>query len=276
MMNYADKVRKARNYLQKRISSTPEYMLVLGSGLGSVADMLEAETVVSYESIPYWPKSTAPGHRGRLLFGMLGGKYVVVMQGRIHGYEGYDMTEVTFPVRVLGELGVKSVLFTNASGGIPSEGRDIKPGSIIAVTDHINFIGDNPLRGANNPEWGDRFPDMTFTYDKAYINLLTRLASEQKIELFQGIYIAMRGPSYETPAEIRMAKLLGADAVGMSTVPEVIAARHMGMRIAVLSCVSNYAAGVRNERLTEEEVLETIGGNADKIGRLVAEFFKEI
>ncbi|MDO4952834.1 MAG: purine-nucleoside phosphorylase [Synergistaceae bacterium] len=275
-MNYADKVRKARNYLQKRISSAPEYMLVLGSGLGGVADMLEAETVVSYESIPYWPKSTAPGHRGRLLFGMLGGKYIVVMQGRIHGYEGCDMTEVTFPVRVLGELGVKSALFTNASGGIPSEGRDIRPGSIIAVTDHINFMGDNPLRGANNPEWGDRFPDMTFTYDKAYINLLTRLASEQKIELFQGVYIAMCGPSYETPAEIRMAKLLGADAVGMSTVPEVIAARHMGMRIAVLSCVSNYAAGVRNERLTEDEVLETIGGNADKIGRLVAEFFKEI
>lgn len=275
-MLYADKVAEAKKYLQKKISRVPEHLLVLGSGLGSVADIMDAEAVLNYTGIPYWPKSTAPGHIGRLLFGKLSGKDVVIMQGRIHGYEGYDMREVTFPLRVLGELGVKSVLFTNASGGIPSEGKDIKPGSLVAVTDHINFMGHNPLMGENNPEWGNRFPDMTFTYDKAYLNLLSKVASELRIPLFNGVYMAMNGPSYETPAEIRVARMFGADVVGMSTVPEVIVANHMGMRIAVLSCVSNYAAGVRNERLTEEEVLSVIGGNAEKIGSLIAAFYKEL
>lgn len=275
-MKYTDKVKEAKRYLAAATGRLPEHLLVLGSGLSKVAEIMDAETIINYTAIPYWPKSTAPGHLGRLLFGKLAGKEVVIMQGRIHGYEGYDIKEVTFPVRVLGSMGIKSVLFTNASGGIPSAEKDIKPGSIIAVTDHINFMGTNPLRGENNPEWGDRFPDMTFTYDKAYINLLSRVASKLEIPLINGVYMAMQGPSYETPAEIRMARILGADVVGMSTVPEVIVARHMGMRIAVLSCVSNYAAGVKNEKLTEEEVLETIGGNADKIGRLITGFFEAL
>ena len=275
-MQYAQKVAEARKYLQKKLSCVPKYLLVLGSGLGNVADVMQADTVLDYTGIPYWPKSTAPGHRGRLLFGKLSGKDVVIMQGRIHGYEGYDLKEVTFPIRVLGELGVKSVLFTNASGGIPSESKDIKPGSLVAVTDHINFMGHNPLVGENNAHWGERFPDMTFTYDKAYLNLLSRVAAKLQIQLLNGVYMAMNGPSYETPAEIRMARLLGADVVGMSTVPEVIVAHHMGIRVAVLSCVSNYAAGVKNEKLTEEEVLTVIGGNAAKISSLIAAFYKEL
>lgn len=275
-MNYADKVEETKQYLLEKIEEIPEVVLILGSGLGNALDKIESKTVLKYTDIPHWPHSSAPGHKGNLIFCKIEGHSAVIMQGRIHAYEGYSMQEVTFPIRVLGCLGAKTLFATNASGGIPTPGKSIKPGTIIGITDHINFTGQNPLTGINNPEWGERYPDMTNTYDKEYLKIMDRVAAELNLDYTRGIYMGFAGPSYETPSEIRMAQILGANCVGMSTVPEVIVARQMGMRIIVLSCVSNFAAGVTGAELTEEEVLTTIGNNSLKIAKLVQSFLKEI
>ncbi|MDR1916571.1 MAG: purine-nucleoside phosphorylase [Synergistaceae bacterium] len=266
-----EKTTEAMAAINRKTSHRPIAGIILGSGLGSVAEAIEDAVAIPYEEIPYWPRTTATGHAGRLVMGSLEGISVVAMQGRVHYYEGYSMDEVTFPVRIFGELGVRTLIATNASGGI---NLGYKPGDLVAIYDHINFMGINPLIGANNEHWGPRFPDMTYAYDRDYITLLENAAKEERIQLRKGVYIAFTGPSYETPAEIRMSRVLGADLVGMSTVPEVIAANHMGMRVAGISCVSNYAAGVTSEKLHHQEVLDGMARAANSMVRLIRAFLR--
>jgi purine-nucleoside phosphorylase len=272
MMQHAEKTAEAMASMNRKTALRPKVGIVLGSGLGGVADAIEDPVVIPYEEIPYWPRTTAIGHAGRLILGTLEGVQVVAMQGRVHYYEGYTMEEITFPVRIFGELGVKTLFATNASGGI---NLGYAPGDLITVYDHINYMGTNPLIGTNDDRWGPRFPDMTYAYDRDYIEILLDVAARNGITLHKGVYIAFTGPSYETPAEIRMARLLGADLVGMSTVPEVIVANQMGMRVAVVSCVSNYAAGVTAERLTHQEVMDRMGEAAGSLEILIRGFLRK-
>ena len=272
-MLYTEKIVEALKFLTKEVAIKPTLGLILGSGLGSLAESMKDPKIIPYNEIPHWPHSTAPGHAGKLLFGELEGISTVIMQGRVHYYEGYKMEEVIFPVRVLGLFGIKTLIVTNASGGI---NRDIPPGGIVAIEDHINFMGSNPLIGENDEDLGLRFPDMSEAYDKEYIEKLFTAAKKENIKLNKGIYIAFSGPSFETPAEIRMARVLGADAVGMSTVPEVIAANHMGIRVCGISCVANAAAGISENKLTHKEVLATMEKSSNSICRLISAFLKEI
>lgn len=272
-MYHWDKVDEALRYIERRSAIRPQAAIVLGSGLGRIAEQLERPEIIPYEEIPYWPRSTAPGHEGKLLLGYLRGTPVAAMQGRVHYYEGYTMAEVTFPVRVLGQLGIKALVVTNASGAVNT---DIAPGSIVAIEDHINYMGTNPLIGVNNDDWGTRFPDMTEAYDKEFLRILEHAAAKEGIALRRGVYIAFSGPSFETPAEIRMARTFGADIVGMSTVPEVIAANHMGIRVLGISCAANYAAGITSEKLTHQEVLETMSKAGESVARLIEAFIEEV
>ncbi|WP_279010150.1 purine-nucleoside phosphorylase [Synergistes jonesii] len=272
-MYYWDKVDEAQKFIEKISGGfSPKAAIMLGSGLGHGAEKIERPMTIPYEDIPYWPRSTAPGHEGRLILGHMGVTPVAAMQGRVHFYEGYTMEEVTFPVRVLGQLGIKAFVATNASGAVNT---DIRPGSIIAIEDHINFMGGNPLVGVNHDEWGTRFPDMTTAYDREFIAVLERVAAKENIPLRRGVYIAFSGPSFETPSEIRMARLLGADVVGMSTVPEVIVANHMGIRVLGISCAANYGAGITMQKLTHEDVLEAMAKAAAGVARLVEGFIEE-
>ena len=247
-------------------SFEPATAVVLGSGLGSVADEVEDARVLSAAEIPGWPVSTAPGHAGRVVMGRLEGRPVILLQGRVHYYEGYAMRDITFPVRVLGMMGVRQYVATNASGGVDP---DFAPGDIVAVRDHINLMGANPLIGSHEPRWGVRFPDMTRAYSPRLLEMLDRAAAGAGLSLKRGVYAAFMGPSYETPAEVRMARVLGADLVGMSTVPEVIVANAMGMETAVLSCVANKAAGMGDEHLTEEDVLRVMAGSSRSLALLI-------
>lgn len=249
-----EKAVTAAAYIQKRAAQSPKIGLVLGSGLGVLAEQMTRAVKIPYRDIPSFPISTVPGHAGQLVLGKLGGNDVVTMQGRFHYYEGYALSEVTFPVRVMHELGVETVIVTNAAGGI---NESFKSGDLMLIRDHINFTFRNPLIGRNQPEWGPRFPDMSEAYDRSLRKLAREVASEQGIRLQEGVYAGVTGPSYETPAEIRMLRTLGGDAVGMSTVPEVIVARHMGMRVLGISCITNMAAGVLDQPLSHEEVMET-------------------
>ncbi|GHV06130.1 purine nucleoside phosphorylase [Clostridia bacterium] len=226
--------------------------MIMGSGLGFIGDLVENPIAVPYAEVPHLKPSTAPGHAGRFVFGTLGGKSVAVMQGRVHFYEGNSFEEVAFGVTVLALIGCKTLIVTNASGAV---NLSYMPGDIMLITDHIKLCGFSPLHGQNL--YGDRFPDMSDTYSPGLQALAGLAAVSLQIELKEGVYMLFTGPQYETPAEIRAARLLGADAVGMSTVPEVIAARHMGMQILGLSLICNMAAGVRDQRLSEEEVLES-------------------
>ena len=244
----------------------PRAAVVLGSGLGSVADEVEDARILSAAEIPGWPLSTAPGHAGRVVMGMLEGCPVILLQGRVHCYEGYSMREVTFPVRVLGMMGVRQYVATNASGGVNPK---LAPGDIAAVRDHINLMGANPLVGPSEPRWNVRFPDMTHAYSPRLLELLDMAAAGAGLTLKRGVYAAFMGPSYETPAEVRMARTLGADLVGMSTVPEVVVANAMGMETAVLSCVANRASGMGDEHLTEEEVLRVMAESSRSLALLI-------
>lgn len=272
-MLLSEKIQQAAEYVKNKISVEPEIAIILGSGLGALAESVENAEIINYGDIPFWPRSTVVGHAGRLVAGSLSGKRVIIMQGRVHYYEGYRMEEVVFPVRVLRLLGAKSLIVTNASGGIDTE---IPPGTLYAVTDHINYMGSNPLIGENMEDLGPRFPDMTHAYDEEYIEKLGKAAERESVRLERGVYMAFSGPSFETPAEIRMARALGADMAGMSTVPEVIIANHMGMRVCGISCVANYAAGITNEKLTHAEVLEAIASASDSVIRLIRSFLKEL
>ena len=268
-----DRVQKALDYVRSRSGGVPEAAVVLGSGLGAFADALEDRTVIPYGDIPGWPASTAPGHAGRLVFGKIAQKYVAVMQGRVHYYEGYSMEDVVFPVRVFASLGVKTYVATNAVGAVD---HALSPGDVVLLYDHINWMGANPLRGPDTPEWNPRFPDMTHAYDRKLIEAAERAAEKEGILVRRGVYMAFSGPSFETPAEVRMARLLGATVVGMSTVPEVITANAMGMRVCGISCVANHGAGMTENTLTGEEVLEEMAKASDKLIRLLKGFFGEM
>ncbi len=227
--------------------------VVLGSGLGELAEALEGSLSVPFTALPGFPPATVPGHKGRLVYGKLAQTPVLALQGRIHGYEGHDAATVAFPARVLGTLGARALVLTNAAGGCnPS----FVPGDLMRITDHINFTGRNPLTGPNEEQLGPRFPDLTHAYDARLATSLEEAARSVGQTLRAGVYIQMSGPSYETPAEIRMARGLGADAVGMSTVPEVIAAAHMGVPVVGISCITNLAAGISQHPLTHQEVVE--------------------
>ncbi len=246
--------RDAVAFLESRTTARPRVAVVLGSGLGAFADELADRTEIPYSEIPGWPASTAIGHAGKLVFGKLGALDVAVMAGRVHLYEGYTPAQVTYGVRVLGSRGVRSIVFTNAAGGINLE---LERGGLVLISDHINLQGSNPLVGANDERLGPRFPDMSEAYSRELRALAHEVGSEIGIRLAEGVYAAVLGPSYETPAEIRYLRTIGADVVGMSTVPEVIAANHMGMRVLGLSCVTNMAAGILPQKISHAEVLET-------------------
>jgi purine-nucleoside phosphorylase len=245
---------RAAKFILSRAKLRPNVALVLGSGLGGFADSLTEATAIPYAKIPGFPQSTAFGHAGRLVIGKAGTTVVAAMQGRVHLYEGYSAAEVAFPVRVLGRLGIRALLLTNAAGGINTE---YAQGAMVVIRDHINLQGANPLIGANDERFGPRFPDMTTAYWKPYREQTLMEAKRLGMELHEGVYAAVTGPSFETPAEIRYLRTIGADLVGMSTVPEVIVARHMGIRVLGISCATNMAAGILDQPLTHEEVMET-------------------
>jgi purine-nucleoside phosphorylase len=244
----------AAAYIRARSRLEPAIGIILGSGLGAFGDQIADATAIPFTDIPHFPKSTVPGHSGRLVVGMLDGVPVAVMQGRVHAYEGYSPEEVTFPVRVLGLLDVKTLIVTNAAGGIR---LDMKQGDLILLSDHINFTGRNPIAGENDERFGPRFFDMTEAYSRRLRKLAAKAAEREGISLAEGVYLCVLGPSFETPAEIRAFRAMGADLVGMSTVQEVIAARQMGIEIVGISCVTNLAAGIQPEPLSHEEVMET-------------------
>jgi purine-nucleoside phosphorylase len=268
----------AADRIKSSFSEDLRTAIVLGSGLGAFADEIENAVRIPYDEIPGFARSTVEGHAGQLVLGEVGGIGVAVQQGRFHYYEGYEMEQVLLPVRAFGLMGVKNLILTNAAGSLTS---DMTPGSLMLITDHLNCLGVNPLRGANDERFGPRFPDMTEVYDREFHAVATEEANAIAAERFEdgrdqeltdfmhrGVYCALSGPTYETPAEIHMYRQLGADAVGMSTVPEAIAARHMGMRVLGISCITNMAAGMSDQSINHAEVMET--------GERVAEVFQEL
>lgn len=272
--SYVNGVKTAASYIKSVVGTDfPELCIVLGSGLAPLASMCDIKLEIPYTDIPLFPKSTVPGHEGRMIIGTLEGKDVVLMSGRFHYYEGYETSVCTFYVRVLATLGVKTLFLTNAAGGI-LEG--MKPAQLMAIEDHISFFCDSPLRGANLDEFGVRFPDQSSVYDKEYIALLDECAKELDITLHHGVYAYTRGPQYETPAEIRILKTLGAGAVGMSTVPEAIVAVHSGIRVVGVSCVTNMAAGISKTALTHREVMENANKASNDSCSLVKKFVSKL
>ena len=253
-MTYLEKVDEAVAAIRRKAGdATPDVAVVLGSGLGDFANRLNGATSINYTDLPNWPASNVIGHEGRLAIGSLGSKRVAALSGRAHFYEGHDLRTVTFAVRVVGRLGVKTLILTNAAGGINTA---LKPGTLMVMDDHINLLGSNPLVGPNEDAFGARFPDMTEVYSKRLRALADEVAAQQGLRIGHGVYVAVHGPSYETPAEIRFLRAIGADAVGMSTVPEAIVARHMGLDVLGISCISNAAAGVLPQPLNHNEVME--------------------
>lgn len=244
----------AADFIFSRTKLRPKIALVLGSGLGAFADEFSVATRIPYAEIPYFPRSTAIGHAGQLVIGKVGAIPVAGMQGRVHLYEGYSAKDVVFPIRVFARMGVKALILTNAAGGIK---REFTQGRLVVISDHINLQGVNPLTGPNDERFGLRFHDMTAAYDKRFREMAIGEGNRQGIGMYEGVYAALAGPSYETPAEIRYLRAIGADLVGMSTVPEVIAARHGGLRVLGISCVTNAAAGILDQPLNHVEVLET-------------------
>ena len=245
---------RAAKYILGKTRLRPHVAVVLGSGLGSFADELTSATRIPYEKIPGFPRSTVEGHAGRLVIGNAAGVTVASMQGRVHFYEGHPLRDVIFPMRVLGRLGIRAAILTNAAGGINT---DFKQGALVLIRDHINLQGSNPLIGPNDERFGPRFPDMTQAYCKDYRRFAYEESRQLGFEIYEGVYGAMSGPSYETPAEIRYMRTIGADLAGMSTVPEVIAASQMGIRVLGISCVTNMAAGILDQPINHAEVMET-------------------
>ena len=247
-------IEEAGSFIESRTALRPSLGVVLGSGLGAFADELTERAEIPYPEIPGWPPATAVGHAGKLILGKLGSLEVAVMAGRAHLYEGYSPAQATYGVRVLRRLGVGSMVFTNAAGGV---NLSLERGGLVLISDHINLQGSNPLVGPNDDALGPRFPDMSDAYCRRFREAAKQVAADLCIHMPEGVYAAMLGPSYETPAEIRYLRAIGADVVGMSTVPEVIAANHMGMRVLGISCVTNMAAGILPQKINHEEVLET-------------------
>ena len=288
MIDIKEKTAETIAAIRGRTALEPEIGLILGSGLGALGDQIgktdgsadprdpAGPCVIPYGELPHFPKSTAPGHRGNLIIGRVpqpGGKVVFCMQGRFHYYEGYSMGEIVYPVRVMAALGIKTLILTNAAGGLDPS---FTPGDLMLITDHINFTGNNPLIGPNAEDFGPRFPDMSKVYTPDLAETARRTAAALGIPLREGVYLGYSGPSFETPAELRVFQLFGASAVGMSTVAEAIAARHCGMRILALSCITNLAAGLLDKPITAEEVTETAGRAGERFTRLMTEILKNI
>ena len=252
--SYFESVQEAADAIRTRAGRVPDVAVVLGSGLGDFASRLRDAVSIPYGDLPHWPQSGVVGHDGRLVIGTLGARRVAALSGRVHFYEGHDLRTVTFAVRAIGVLGVKTLILTNAAGGITS--TDLTPGTLMVIDDHINLLGSNPLVGPNDDRFGPRFPDMTEAYSKRLRAVADAVAGAQGLRIGHGVYVAVHGPSYETPAEIRFLRSIGADAVGMSTVPETIVARQMGLDVLGLSCITNAAAGVLPQPLNHQEVME--------------------
>ena len=267
-----EKIQETAAYLKARMHTSPETAIILGTGLGSLVNEITEKYEIMYNEIPNFPVSTVEGHSGKLIFGKLGNKDIMAMQGRFHYYEGYSMKEVTFPVRVMRELGIKTLFVSNASGGTNAS---FEIGDLMIITDHINYFPEHPLHGKNIP-YGPRFPDMSEVYDKELKDCVRKVAKENQITLREGIYIQFTGPNYESPAEIQMAKAMGADAVGMSTACEAIAARHMGMQVCGISCVVNMAAGIQKTPLDHKEVQDMANKRGGEFKTLIRESLKEI
>jgi purine-nucleoside phosphorylase len=274
-----DRIKQAADYIRGRIGERkPAVGLVLGSGLGDLAEEIENAVAIDFADVPHFPVSTVEGHAGRFVVGTLEGKQVIVMQGRFHYYEGYSMRQVVMPVYVMRRLGAASLIVTNAAGGM---NRAFRPGDLMLICDHINLTGDHPLIGPNEPELGPRFPDMSEAYSKSYRELAHRLSSQirgddgDSLELQEGVYCGISGPSYMTPAELTMLARIGGDAVGMSTVAEVIAARHCGMSVLGISCITDMAIGDELEPLTHEQVVEVANRTKPKFTALVRSFVRE-
>lgn len=251
----------------------PKLGLILGSGLGGFADSLERAVVIDYRQLPDFQVASVQGHAGRLVLGYLGQVPLAALQGRVHYYEGHQPWQVTFPTRVLGRLGIKHLTVTNAAGGI---NLGFKVGELMAIVDHVNLSGFNPLVGPNLDALGPRFPDMSEAYDRGALQVLREAAKSENVALSEGVYASLSGPSYETPAEIRMLRILGADAVGMSTVPEVIVAAHMGLKVTGISCITNLASGISQQKLSHQEVAETADQVKDLFTRLLRRFLAEV
>ena len=266
-----EKLIACRDAVRKVTDFEPEVALVLGSGLGAFADNIKVECEVSYSDIPGFPVSTVPGHAGKFIFGYVGDTKVVCMKGRVHFYEGYDISDVVLPARLMGMLGAKILFLTNASGGL---GKGFKAGDLMLITDHVSVFAPNPLIGANLDELGPRFPDMSNVYKKDLQEVIRETAKENGIDLKEGVYCQLTGPSFESPAEIRLLAGLGVSAVGMSTVNEAIAANHMGLRVCGVSCISNLAAGLSDNPLSHEEVQEAADKAAPLFTKLVTESIK--
>ena len=272
-MDFYDQVMCAADYLREQTDLRPEIGVILGSGLGGLAERIEDAEHIPYSQIPGFPRSHVPGHAARLVLGRVGGRQVAAMQGRFHFYEGFSMRELTLPVFVLRQLGVQTLLVTNACGAINT---DLAPGDLMLIQDHINLTGQSPLIGPNDERFGQRFPDMTRAYDPALRQLALDTARRLGIGLREGVYAFYAGPSFETAAEIRAFRALGADAVGMSTVPEVVAARYLGMRVLGLSCVTNMATGIAAAPHSHQEVLAAASAAGERFRELVEELLREI
>ncbi|MBN2909773.1 purine-nucleoside phosphorylase [Polycladomyces sp. WAk] len=273
MANRLQQIQEAKAYIEQQTDIRPEVGLILGSGLGVLADEIEDAVKLPYETIPHFPVSTVEGHAGQLVIGKLEGKNVVAMQGRFHYYEGYSQQEVVFPVYVMKFLGVTTLIATNAAGGM---NPTFVPGDLMIITDHLNMTGDNPLIGPNISELGPRFPDMSRAYDPELVELAEKVAERLDIRVQKGVYAGVSGPTYLTPAELIMLRNLGGSAVGMSTVPEVIAANHAGLRVLGISCITDIAIGEELEPLTHEQVVEVANRTRPRFIRLVKGIIKEV
>lgn len=272
-MKYIERINKAADFIKSKIDFKPEIGIILGTGLGSLAEHIENPVIIDYKDIPEFPVSTVVGHEGRLLAGTLEGKKVVAMQGRFHFYEGYTMQDVTLPVRAMKLLGIKLLIASNACGGLNPA---FSAGDLMAITDHINMMGTNPLIGANLEEFGPRFPDMSEVYNKEYISQLEAIAAKQNIKLQKGVYCGISGPNYASKAELRMLITIGADTIGMSTIPECMVARHSGLKVLGVSCITDMAIPDTMTSPTHEEIVKVAEGIKPKFVSLLKQFIKEV
>ncbi|MFG6118528.1 MULTISPECIES: purine-nucleoside phosphorylase [Thalassobacillus] len=268
-----EEIKQSASFIMDKVSETPSVGLILGSGLGVLAEEIKNPVVIPYGDIPHFPESTVSGHKGQLVIGELEGHQVIAMQGRFHYYEGYTMQQVTFPVRVMKQLGIETMFVTNAAGGV---NKDFNPGDLMIINDHINNMGDSPLIGKNDEEMGPRFPDMSQAYNKELIETAQKCADNLGLKVRNGVYVGNTGPAYETAAEVKMLRTVGGDAVGMSTVPEVIVASHSGIKVLGISCISNMAAGILDQPLTHDEVIETTAQVREDFLGFVKEILKSI
>lgn len=273
MDNYIEKMNESVKFIKEKVKNIPKIVIVLGSGLGSLADEIEDKTIINYKDIPNFPVSTVPGHKGELIIGKLNGISVIAMNGRFHYYEGYDLQKVTYSIRIFKLLGVNTIILTNAAGGI---NESFKKGDLMIIRDQLSFFAESVLRGPNMDEFGERFIDMSNLYDKEYINILKDTMKNIIGDYKEGVYAYMKGPTYETPAEIKALRILGADAVGMSTVPEAVVAHHSSIKVVGISCITNMAAGVTNEILTHDDVKKTALKAEENFKKVIKDFIKRI